>query len=196
MKKIFALLLVILITLCLSAPLLAAAETTAETAPETDREIISEPKDAPTVWTATEAAQETEPGGIDLTPLMQAVVSLSVTLITVYLIPWLRAKYTAEERARIEAVYNTIVFAAEQLFGAGKGAEKLEWAVKQLEARGIKVDRPAIEAEVRRFFQFGKMLYTEETETTETTATETTVEADEAPAGPPPLYPDNTTAEA
>ncbi len=87
---------------------------------------------------------------IDLTALMQAVVSLAVSLITAFLIPWLRARYSFEQRQRIAAAYRTVVFAAEQMFGAGTGERKLQWAVEQLKAKGFSVDRTAIEAEVRK----------------------------------------------
>lgn len=42
-----------------------------------------------------------------------------------------------------------LVFAAEQLYGSGKGATKLDYVVDELEARGITVDLSAIEAAVR-----------------------------------------------
>jgi hypothetical protein len=92
---------------------------------------------------------------IDLTPLMQAVVSLAVSLITAFLIPWIRAKYSYEQRQRIVAAYQTVVYAAEQMFGAGTGEKKLEWAASQLEAKGFFVDRAAIEAEVRKMQSLG-----------------------------------------
>ena len=46
------------------------------------------------------------------------------------------------------ATVRTLVYAAEQLYGAGKGAEKLDYVIKELEARGFTVDRAAIEAAV------------------------------------------------
>jgi hypothetical protein len=92
---------------------------------------------------------------IDLTPLMQAVVSLAVLLITAFLIPWIRARYSFEQRQRIAAVYQTVVYAAEQMFGAGVGERKLQWAVEQLEAKGFSVDYTAIEAEVMKMQSLG-----------------------------------------
>jgi membrane protein implicated in regulation of membrane protease activity len=110
---------------------------------------------------ALAAADAAAPAGalpVDLTALLQAVFSLAASLVTAFLIPWLRRKYTAEERARIAALYNTIVYAAEQLYGAGRGEEKLAWAIAQLEAQGVTFDRPALEAEVKKMQDFGALL--------------------------------------
>jgi hypothetical protein len=95
---------------------------------------------------------------IDLTPLLQAVLSLAVSLITAFLIPWIRAKYSYEQRQRIVAAYQTVVYAAEQMFGSGMGEQKLEWAVRELEGKGMIVDRAAIEAEVRKMQSLGAAL--------------------------------------
>lgn len=42
-----------------------------------------------------------------------------------------------------------MVYAAEQLFGAGEGTVKLEYVEAELKQRGLKVDVAAIEAAVR-----------------------------------------------
>lgn len=42
-----------------------------------------------------------------------------------------------------------LVYAAEQLYGAGKGDVKLQYVEDELESRGLKVDIAAIEAAVR-----------------------------------------------
>ena len=111
---------------------------------------------------AVPALAQSAPAGaaIDLTPLLQAVVSLAVSLITAFLIPWIRARYTFEQRQRIAAAYKTCVYAAEQMFGAGTGEKKLQWAVEQLEAKGFLVDRAVIEAEVRKMQSLGAAVVT------------------------------------
>ena len=98
------------------------------------------------------------PVTIDLTPLMEAIVGLAVSLITAFLIPWLRARYSFEQRQRIAAAYQTVVYAAEQMFGAGAGERKLAWAFEQLEAKGFTVDRAALEAEVLKLQPLGRAL--------------------------------------
>jgi hypothetical protein len=108
--------------------------------------------------TAALAEGTTGGAGVDLTPLLQAVVSLAVSLITALLIPWLRARYSSEQLRRVQAVYQTCVYAAEQLFGAGAGERKLQWVQDQLSAKGFTFDRAAVEAEVRKMASLGASL--------------------------------------
>ncbi len=106
------------------------------------------------------ALAEAAAGGasVDLTPLLQAVMSLAVSLITAFLIPWLRTRYASEQLRRIQAVYETCVYAAEQMFGAGAGERKLQWVQDHLSAKGFSFDRAAIEAEVRKMASLGASL--------------------------------------
>lgn len=86
---------------------------------------------------------------IDLTPIFQAVIALLASLVTYKLIPWIRARTTNEQQAAITATVRTLVFAAEQIYGAGNGDAKLDYVVKKLEERGYNVDRDQIEAAVK-----------------------------------------------
>ena len=64
------------------------------------------------------------------------------------MIPWLKSKLNREQQDYLLATTRVLVYAAEQLYGAGKGAEKLDYVVKELESRGFTADRAAIEATV------------------------------------------------
>lgn len=86
---------------------------------------------------------------IDLTPIIEALIGLLATLITVKLIPWIKARTTNEQQAAIRATVRTLVFAAEQMYGAGKGEEKLAYVVDQLMLKGIAVNRAEIEAAIK-----------------------------------------------
>ena len=57
---------------------------------------------------------------IDLTPILQAVIGLIAALITIKVIPWIKARTTAEQQALLLATTKTLVFAAEQIYGGGK----------------------------------------------------------------------------
>ena len=89
---------------------------------------------------------------IDLTPIFQAIIALLAALVTYKLIPWIKARTTESQQALLTATVKTLVYAAEQLYGAGKGAEKLDYVIKELEARGFTADRAAIEAAVAKEF--------------------------------------------
>ena len=86
---------------------------------------------------------------IDLTAIIEAIISIVVSIIAYKLIPWIKTKTTNEQQALLQATIKTLVFAAEQLYGAGEGAAKLDYVVKQLEEKGFTADRAAIEAIVK-----------------------------------------------
>lgn len=88
---------------------------------------------------------------IDLTAIFQAILALLAAIITYKVIPWIKARTTSEQQSMLKAAVKTLVFAAEQLYGAGKGAEKLEFVIRQLEAQGYTVNRVEIEAAVGEY---------------------------------------------
>lgn len=93
---------------------------------------------------------------IDLTPIIQAILALLAALITYKLVPWIKAKTTTEQRAYLKSTLKTLVFAAEQLYGAGAGAEKLDYVIRELKKRGFDANRAEIEATVNEYF--GKIM--------------------------------------
>lgn len=83
---------------------------------------------------------------IDFTPLVEALITLAVTAITVFLIPWLRERYGTEKLAKAQGWVQVAVLAAEKLYGAGKGDEKLAYVEAFLASHNIKLDMDALEA--------------------------------------------------
>lgn len=156
MKKVLALLMALMVALCLSAPLIAIAEVSAAAPPETGYAAFVEPEDAPVVRTATENAQETDPGGIDLTELITVFISVLVAIVTRYVVPWLKARTSAERLHQIDYWYQVAVLAAEKAYGAGHGAEKLADATAFLKSKGIVVDEKIIDALIQDFFAGAK----------------------------------------
>lgn len=86
---------------------------------------------------------------IDITPIIQAIIALIAALITAKLVPWIKARTTVEQQALLRATIKTLVFAAEQLYGAGEGEQKLDYVIKQLEDRGFTANRAEIEAVIK-----------------------------------------------
>ena len=95
---------------------------------------------------------------IDLTPIFEAVIMLLAALITYKLIPYIKAHTTAKQYSTLTAVTRSLVFAAEQLYGAGKGPEKLRYVKDQLLQRGFDIDTDAIEAAVAEYFNYAPEL--------------------------------------
>ena len=90
-----------------------------------------------------------EAPAIDLTPIFQAFIGFLAALITHKLIPWIQARTTAQQQEMLRAAVSVAVYAAEQLYGAGAGKEKLMYVKGQLAKKGYKVDVDEIEAAVR-----------------------------------------------
>ena len=88
---------------------------------------------------------------IDLTPILQAILALLAALITYKLIPWIKAKTSQEQQNLLLSVTSVLVFAAEQIYGAGRGEDKLDYVIGELEDRGFTADRAAIEAVIRDY---------------------------------------------
>lgn len=65
------------------------------------------------------------------------------------MIPWLKSKTNREQQDYLLSTAKILVYAAEQLYGAGKGDVKLQYVEDELAERGLKVDVAAIEAAVR-----------------------------------------------
>ncbi len=86
---------------------------------------------------------------IDLTPLFQAVIGFLAALVTYKLIPWIQARTTAQQQELLRAAVSVAVYAAEQLYGAGAGKDKLMYVRGQLAKKGYHVDIDEIEAAVR-----------------------------------------------
>lgn len=70
----------------------------------------------------------------DLTPIVAAIITVLGTLITSYLIPWIRAKIAAEKLAKVLSVTNTVVLAVEQVYKALGGEAKKEKALEEAKA--------------------------------------------------------------
>ena len=88
---------------------------------------------------------------IDLTGIAKAVIAVIAAIIARKVIPWIDAKLTNEQKAMMRAAVKTLVFAAEQLYGAGAGARKLDFVLEQLKNQGFTADRVEIEAAVGEY---------------------------------------------
>ena len=88
-------------------------------------------------------------GGIDLTPIFQALIALLASLVSIKLIPWIKARTTAQQQEMMRAAVSVAVYAAEQIYGTSKGHDKLMYVKGQLARKGFHVDVEEIEAAVQ-----------------------------------------------
>lgn len=85
----------------------------------------------------------------DFTAIFQAILTLLGAIITYWLVPYVKAKATSQQQANVAILVRTAVAAAEQLYGAGMGKAKLDYAQAWLNERGVNYSRAEIEAAVR-----------------------------------------------
>lgn len=81
---------------------------------------------------------------IDLTPVIEALITLISALITLFVIPkltqYLREKLTSEQMTALKQWVKIAVTAAEQLYGSKTGQQKKEYVVSFLLSKGIVFD--------------------------------------------------------
>lgn len=94
---------------------------------------------------------------LDLTPLVEAIIALAASAITIFLIPWLRARYGNETLEKARGWVQIAVYAAEKLYGAGNGDKKLAYAEQVLAQHKIKLDtatlKAMVDAEIKKMEQ-------------------------------------------
>lgn len=84
---------------------------------------------------------------IDLTQIIVAVLTLVISLVSAYAVPYLKSKVSAEQLEKIKFWVNIAVEAAEMIYtGSNRGAEKKEYVVKFLESKGFTLNFDEIDA--------------------------------------------------
>ena len=83
---------------------------------------------------------------MDWNLVLEFVLVVAAIAVVVFLVPFLREKLGAERAQQLEDLIWKAVQAAEQLFGAGNGAEKKAYVVEYLENAGI--DAAAVDTEI------------------------------------------------
>ena len=83
---------------------------------------------------------------VDLTPIITAVLTLIFSLITAFLIPYIKAKTTDERFNTIKLWVQVAVQAAEMLYvGSGRGEEKKQYVIEFLKSKGFTLNAEEIE---------------------------------------------------
>lgn len=102
---------------------------------------------------------------IDLTQIIIALIGALASLITGFLIPWIKSKTTVNQQEIIRSVIFEAVRFVEQTYKSSSGTFKMQAAIEYLAERKIKVDMNQIEAAVNELF--GKSSITETAEANE-----------------------------
>ena len=84
---------------------------------------------------------------LDLTPIVNAFITLIGLLLTTFLIPWIRTKISNEKLKEIQKWTSVGVKAAEMIYTeSGMGDVKKKYVRKFLESKGYKLDIETVDA--------------------------------------------------
>lgn len=83
----------------------------------------------------------------DLTPIVNAVITLIAAIVTTFLIPWIKSKIDAAKLAQIVEWVGIAVRAAEQIYNeSGMGEKKKQYVLDFLASKGFTLDPDSINA--------------------------------------------------
>lgn len=85
---------------------------------------------------------------IDLTPVINAVIALAAALCTVFLVPWLRSRTTAQQRSELLTWVDIAVTAAQQLYHSADGQIRKEYVRNFLNGKGYDVNDKDVDAAI------------------------------------------------
>ena len=95
---------------------------------------------------------------MNITQILLGLIFILGGLVTLIVWPYIKSHVSAEQLSMLAGIAQTVVFAAEKIFGAKMGDDKLAYALglakKLLEKKGLTFDedvvRAAIEAQVEQ----------------------------------------------
>ena len=90
---------------------------------------------------------------MDLTPVVMIVLSGVLTYLIGRLLHFMHTKMDEEQQALLQTWVHIAVYAAEKLYGAGHGREKLSYVQELLETKGFTLDIELLEAMVNAEIQ-------------------------------------------
>ncbi len=82
----------------------------------------------------------------DITQILMATMTLIMSVITAFLIPYLKEKIGEKRFAELSRWVSVAVTAAEQIYvGSGRGSEKKQYVLEFLNSKGFTVDMDALD---------------------------------------------------
>lgn len=83
---------------------------------------------------------------VDLTQFIVAILTLAISMVSAFLIPYIKTKVTAEQFNTIKLWVQVAVQAAEMLYvGSGRGEEKKKYVLDFLKSKGFTLNMEEIE---------------------------------------------------
>ena len=85
---------------------------------------------------------------LDITAILQALITLVALLISAFVIPWLRKKIGAEKMSEFLKWVDIAVRAAEQLYDSAMTVEKKQYVLSFLDSKGVKFTAAEVDAAI------------------------------------------------
>ena len=85
---------------------------------------------------------------LDITAILQALITLVALLISAFVIPWLRKKIGAEKMSEFLKWVDIAVRAAEQLYDSTMTVEKKQYVLSFLHSKGVKFTAAEVDAAI------------------------------------------------
>lgn len=101
---------------------------------------------------------------MDITNILLIIIIVAGAIITRFLVPYLKVRFSTEELNTIFALVRMAVDAAEQIFGAGKGKEKKQYVIEYLNSKGLTVDTNVVSDELNAMIEAAVYELTKEKE--------------------------------
>lgn len=83
---------------------------------------------------------------MDITPIVQSIIGIAAAAVTAFVIPFIKNKTTAQQRASIMTTIRTAVTAAEQISNLITGTQKKSYVNKVLAGKGLNINSAEIDA--------------------------------------------------
>lgn len=85
---------------------------------------------------------------MDYTELISAVLKVVVIVVSMFLIPWIKKRISANDLDKILTYIEIFVAAAEQIFTIEQFEEKKHYVLQRLAEIGVNIDSETIDAQI------------------------------------------------
>ena len=82
---------------------------------------------------------------MDYTDIIKAVITLITALVSAFLVPYIKSKYSEAQLKKWQNIVDIGVSAAEQLYHSDQAQEKKTYVLKYLSEKGLKLDAQTLE---------------------------------------------------
>ena len=90
---------------------------------------------------------------MDITQIVSLIIAVLGLLFTGMFMPYVKSKASSEHLNTLYSAVKIAVYAAEQLFGSGKGEMKKQYVIEFLASKGLYVDEEVISSDLNAMIE-------------------------------------------